>query len=86
MAEFMRKQDAPPCLPKEIRIVRRKAVLTLANAQLAVSNPKKHPEFAGNVKTIEARGFWKEAAEPPTSAGYHYETGNPNNALSDWQP
>jgi alpha-galactosidase len=47
--------------------------LTIANAQLAVGDPKKHPEFAGNVKCIEARGFWREAdVSPNPRQGYHY--------------
>jgi len=47
--------------------------LTVANAQLAVSGENgKYPEFEGNVKTIEARGYWREASESPTGAGYHY--------------
>jgi alpha-galactosidase len=46
--------------------------LTIANAQLAVGDPKKHPEFAGNVKTVESRGFWKEADVSPKNQGYHY--------------
>jgi len=46
--------------------------LTVANAQLAISDPKKHPEFAGNVKTIEARDFWREVEVSPKNQGYHY--------------
>ncbi len=46
--------------------------LTVANAQLAISDPKKHPEFAGNVKTVEARDFWREVADSPKNQGYHY--------------
>jgi hypothetical protein len=47
--------------------------LTIANAQLAVGDPKKHPEFAGNVKTVEARDFWRDAAVSPNARqGYHY--------------
>ena len=46
--------------------------LTVANAQLAVSDPKKHPEFAGTVKTIESRKYWKPKDESPSGAGYHY--------------
>jgi alpha-galactosidase len=45
--------------------------LTVANAQLAVSDPKKHPEFVGNVKTVEARDFWREVDVSPSSEGYH---------------
>ncbi len=47
------------------------AGLTVANAQLAVGNPALHPEFAGNVKTMEARGYWRDTG-PDTSQGHHY--------------
>lgn len=47
--------------------------LTIANAQLAVSGEMgKYPEFKGNVKAIDARPFWRDAAVSPSSAGYHY--------------
>jgi len=47
--------------------------LKVANAQLAVSGEKgKYPEFKGNVKTIDARKYWKGADASPTGAGYHY--------------
>ena len=46
--------------------------LTIANAQLAMNDAKKHPEFAGNVKCVESRDFWKDASVSPTGAGYHY--------------
>ncbi len=47
--------------------------LTVANAQLAVGDPRKHPEFAGNVKTVEARGFWRsEEISPNQKQDYHY--------------
>jgi hypothetical protein len=32
----------------------------------------KHPEFAGTVKTMESRGYWRDAAQSPQNAGYHY--------------
>jgi hypothetical protein len=47
--------------------------LTVANAQLAVSGEKgKYPEFKGNVKTVEARDFWRDKSVSPSGAGYHY--------------
>ena len=46
--------------------------LTIANAQLAVGDPKKHPEFAGNVKCVESRDFWREVDVSPKNQGYHY--------------
>ena len=46
--------------------------LQIAEAQLAVGDPKKHPEFAGNVKCIDSRGFWPKPEESPSKQGYHY--------------
>jgi alpha-galactosidase len=45
--------------------------LTVAKAQLAVSDPVKHPEFAGNVKTMESRGYWRTNG-PNMGQWYHY--------------
>ncbi len=47
------------------------AGLTVANAQLAVGNPALHPEFDRNVKTMEARSYWRSTG-PDTSQGHHY--------------
>lgn len=47
--------------------------LTIANAQLAVSGETgKYPEFAGNVKTVDARPFWRDASVSPKNQAYHY--------------
>lgn len=47
--------------------------LSIANGQLAVSDPKKYPEFVGNVKTVEARNFWHDIAVSPNKRQiYHY--------------
>jgi len=46
--------------------------LTVANGQIAASNPNKHPEFEGSVATVEARDFWRSTSVSPTTAGYHY--------------
>lgn len=48
--------------------------LTIANAQLAVSGETgKYPEFAGNVKTVDARGFWRDKSVSPNDRqDYHY--------------
>jgi hypothetical protein len=47
--------------------------LTIANAQLAVSGEKgKYPEFEGNVKTVETRGFWRKVEDSPKNQGFHY--------------
>lgn len=44
----------------------------IAEAQMAVADPKKHPEFAGTVKTIDTRPFWRPAAISPKDQFYHY--------------
>jgi hypothetical protein len=41
-------------------------------AQLNVADPARHPEFAGNVKTIDTRPFWRDATVSPMNQGYHY--------------
>ena len=41
-------------------------------AQLNVADPARHPEFAGNVKTIDTRPFWRDASVSPSNQGYHY--------------
>ncbi len=41
-------------------------------AQMAISDPEKHPEFAGQVASVDTRGFWRDAWESPSGAGYHY--------------
>ena len=47
--------------------------LTVANAQLAVSGETgKYPEFKGNVKTIDARPFWRDKQVSPSGQGHHY--------------
>lgn len=47
--------------------------LTVAEAQLAVDGGKgKYPEFKGNVKSIDARPFWRDASVSPVNQGYHY--------------
>ena len=32
----------------------------------------KHPEFKGNVKTVETRDFWRDAEISPRNQGFHY--------------
>jgi len=46
--------------------------LQIAEAQLAMNDAKKHPEFAFNVKCVDSRDFWREAAVSPKRQGYHY--------------
>ncbi|HRZ56822.1 MAG TPA: sialate O-acetylesterase [Candidatus Paceibacterota bacterium] len=46
--------------------------LQIAEAQLAVGDAKKHPEFAGNVKAVDSRDLWRDANVSPKNQGYHY--------------
>jgi alpha-galactosidase len=46
--------------------------LQIAEAQLAMNDARKHPEFAGNVKCMDSRDFWREADVSPKNQGYHY--------------
>jgi hypothetical protein len=46
--------------------------LQIRAAQLAVGDPKKHPEFAGTVRTVDTRGFWRTREQSPSGQGYHY--------------
>ena len=55
--------------------------LSIINAQLAMGNYSKYPEFEGNVKVVETRDYWRES--PPHSPGgqeYHWN----NNCESYW--
>ena len=46
--------------------------LKIAEAQLAVGDAKKYPEFAGNVAAVDSRDLWRDAAVSPKNQGYHY--------------
>jgi len=46
--------------------------LKILEAQMAVGDPKKHPELAGTVASVDTRGFWREVDESPVAQGYHY--------------
>ena len=46
--------------------------LQIAQAQLAMNDAKKHPEFEGNVKCVDSRDFWREVDVSPKNQGYHY--------------
>jgi hypothetical protein len=45
---------------------------TIAEAQLAVGDAKRHPDFKGNVKAVDTRELWREVADSPANQGYHY--------------
>jgi len=41
-------------------------------AQMAISDPAKHPEYAGNVASADTLAYWRTVEESPVSQGYHY--------------
>jgi hypothetical protein len=49
-------------------------------AQMAVGDPKQHPEFAGTVASVDTRDFWRERDESPANQDYHYNR-NPETYL-----
>lgn len=49
-------------------------------AQMAVGDPKQHPEFAGTVASVDTRDFWREPIESPRVQDYHYHR-NPETYL-----
>lgn len=42
---------------------------SVIDAQHAVADPMSYPEFAGNVKTMEARGYWRDKLVSPIPSG-----------------
>ena len=46
--------------------------LKIAEAQLAIGDPKKYKAFEGNVKAVDVRDLWREADVSPKNQGYHY--------------
>ncbi len=46
--------------------------LPILQAQMAVGDSRKHPEFAGTVRSVDTRDFWREIDDSPTSQDYHY--------------
>jgi len=41
-------------------------------AQMAIGDPQKHPEFAGTVACVDTRSFWRDVDDSPAEQGYHY--------------
>ncbi len=46
--------------------------LSLMNAQLAMENETKYPEFVGNVEVVETRGMYRDVNQSPVNQGYHW--------------
>lgn len=45
---------------------------TIFNAQMNVGNPAKHPEFAGTVKSVDTRPFYRAPEVSPRNQSFHY--------------
>jgi len=46
--------------------------LTVLQAQLAMADSDKYPEFKGNVAAVDTRPFWREELQSPAGFGYHW--------------
>ncbi len=58
--------DIPKTAPYKAKVEK------LMEAQLALADPKKHPEFAGTVAGVETRGFQRSQEESPSKQDYHW--------------
>ncbi len=78
MINDVRKEFKTPKMPAVIATVgfgghnMSEKFLPILKAQMAVGDPKKHPEYAGNVASVDTRDFWREVDESPMSQDYHY--------------
>ena len=45
---------------------------TIFTAQMNVGDPVKHPEFAGTVKSVDTRPFYRPPEVSPRNQGFHY--------------
>jgi alpha-galactosidase len=45
---------------------------TIFKAQMNVADPAKHPEFAGNVKSVDTRPFYRAPEVSPRNQSFHY--------------
>jgi len=48
------------------------SAMTIFNAQMAVSDPEKHPDFKGTVASVDTRPFFRPADQSPRDQGFHY--------------
>jgi alpha-galactosidase len=45
---------------------------TIFNAQMSVGDPAKHPEFAGTVRAVDTRPFYRAPEVSPRNQSFHY--------------
>ncbi|MAG93170.1 MAG: hypothetical protein CMJ48_05410 [Planctomycetaceae bacterium] len=78
LIDDVRKELKTPKLPAVVATIgfgghnMQDKFLRIFQAQMAVGDPKRHPEYAGNVASIDTRDFWREVDESPRSQDYHY--------------
>ena len=74
----VRKEFKKPKLPAVVATVgfgghrMQEKFLKIHQAQMSVGDAGKHPEYAGNVSSVDTRGFWREVDESPKGEDYHY--------------
>jgi len=74
----VRKEFELPKLPAVVATIgfgghaMQEKYVRILEAQMAVGDPKKHPDYAGNVASVDTRDFWREVIESPKSEDYHY--------------
>jgi alpha-galactosidase len=74
----VRKEFKKPALPSVIATIgfgghdMQEKFVRILKAQLAVGDPQRHPEYAGNVVSVDTRDFWREVDESPKGEDYHY--------------
>ena len=74
----VRKEFQVPKLPAVVATIgfgghnMQEKFVGIHQAQMAVGDPKKHPEYAGNVTSVDTRDFWREVDESPKGEDYHY--------------
>jgi hypothetical protein len=74
----VRKEFKSPKLPAVVATIgfgghnMQEKFVRIHKAQLAVGDAKQHPEYAGNVASVDTRDFWREVDESPKSEDYHY--------------
>ena len=74
----VRKEFSVPELPVVVATVgfgghnMAEKYVKILEAQMAVGDPNKHPEFTGTVASVDIRDFWREVGESPANQDYHY--------------
>jgi alpha-galactosidase len=74
----VRKEFKVPKLPAVVATIgfgghnMQEKFLKIHQAQMGVGDAKKHPEYAGNVASVDTRDFWREVDESPKGEDYHY--------------